>query len=197
MKVNFFNSSSAFRIWLKSNHDKCSELWIGFYKVASGKHGLTYSDAVDQALCFGWIDGLKKTVDADSYSHRFSPRKPNSKWSAINLQRAKRLLAAGNMEAAGLKALEAADAKSRAYSCEQRNSAKLSPGQERQFRACTEAWKFFQAQPSWYRRTASWWVISAKREETTQRRLSSLIAYSLKGKTIPPLTRNPKRRASK
>jgi len=189
MKVTFFQSSSALRIWLKTNHLKCTELWIGVHKIASGKPGVTYSEAVEQALCFGWIDGVKKSVDANSYTHRFTPRKPNSKWSAVNLERARKLVAAGSMEAAGLKAFEGAEVSSRSYSYEQRNSANLSAAQERQFRASNKAWEFFQAQPPWYRRTASWWVISAKKEETRQKRLTRLIAHSFAGQTIPPLTR--------
>jgi uncharacterized protein YdeI (YjbR/CyaY-like superfamily) len=189
MKVEFFQSSSALRDWLKANHDKCTELWIGFHKIASGKPSVTYATAVEQALCFGWIDGVKKSVDSYSYTHRFTPRKPKSKWSAVNLERAHKLLAQGSMEAAGLKAFQNADVASRAYSYEQRDAAKLSAADERQFHARKKAWQFFQAQAPWYRRTATWWVISAKKEETRKTRLASLIAHSLIGKTIPPLTR--------
>lgn len=153
---------------------------------------MTYSEAVEQALCFGWIDGIKKTVDANSYTHRFTPRKPKSKWSALNLERARRLLADGNMEAAGRKAFEGANVASRSYSYEQRNSATLSAAQQGQFRASKKAWQFFLAQAPWYRRTSVWWIISAKKEETRQKRLSRLIAHSLAGETIPPLTRKPR-----
>jgi uncharacterized protein YdeI (YjbR/CyaY-like superfamily) len=189
MKVKYFRSAPALRAWLKGNHERCAELWVGFYKLGSGKSSATYAEAVEQALCFGWIDGVKKSVDADSYTHRFTPRKPNSKWSAVNLQRARRLKAAGSMEAAGLKAFEAADLGSRSYSYEQRDSAKLTAEQERQFRGHPKAWEFFQSQAPWYRRTATWWVISAKKEETRQKRLASLVKHSLASATIPPLTR--------
>lgn len=199
MKVRFFKSSSALRSWLKTHHGNCTELWIGFHKISSGRTSVTYSEAVEQALCFGWIDGVKKSVDANSYTHRFTPRKPRSKWSAINIERARKLLATGAMETAGRKAFEGADVGSRSYSYEQRNSATLSAAQQRQFRARKKAWEFFQAQPPGYRRTATWWVISAKKEETRQKRLATLIAHSLAAETIPPLTRKgtlPKRNQS-
>jgi uncharacterized protein YdeI (YjbR/CyaY-like superfamily) len=192
MKVRFFKSPSELRAWFKANHDKQRELWIGFHKIASGKPSVTYSEAVEQALCFGWIDGVKKSVDATSYTHRFSPRKATSKWSVINLERARKLAATGSMDPAGLKALERANVASRAYSYEQRNAARLNEAEERQFRESNRAWEFFQAQAPWYRRTASWWVISAKKEETRQKRLVSLIAHSLAQETIPPLTRKPR-----
>jgi uncharacterized protein YdeI (YjbR/CyaY-like superfamily) len=191
MKVKYFKSPTALRGWLEANHDRCTELWVGFYKIASGKPSVTYAEAVEQALCFGWIDGVKKSVDANSYTHRFTPRKPNSKWSALNLERARKLKAAGSMEAAGLKAFEAADVVTRSYSYEQRNSAKLNLAEEGKFRACQKAWDFFQAQAPWYRRTASWWVISAKKEETREKRLARLIAHSLAGEAVPPLNRKP------
>jgi uncharacterized protein YdeI (YjbR/CyaY-like superfamily) len=190
-KVRFFKFPSILRAWLKAHHGKCTELWIGFHKISSGKPSVTYSEAVEQALCFGWIDGVKKSIDANSYTQRFTPRKPKSKWSAVNIERARRLLATGAMETAGRKAFDGANVASRSYSYEQRNSAKLSAAQQRQFRARRQAWAFFQAQPPWYRRTASWWVISAKKEETRQKRLAVLIAHSLAAETIPPLTRKP------
>ena len=191
MKIRFFKSPSELRAWFKANHEKRRELWIGFHKIGSGKPTVSYSEAVEQALCFGWIDGVKKSVDANSYTHRFSPRKPRSKWSAVNLERARKLVASGTMEAAGLQALQGAKAASRAYSYEQRDSARLSETDERQFRRSEKAWQFFQNQAPWYRRTASWWVISAKKEETRQKRLAGLIAHSLEQETIPPLTRKP------
>jgi uncharacterized protein YdeI (YjbR/CyaY-like superfamily) len=191
MNLRFFESPTALRAWLKANHRKQTELWIGIHKIGSGKPSVTYSEAVEQALCFGWIDGVKKSVDADSYTHRFSPRRAKSKWSAINLERARNLVTSGRMRLAGLKAFEAAEPTSRSYSYEQRNAAKLSPVDERQFRGRPKAWQFFQAQPPGYRRTATWWVISAKKQGTRQRRLDQLIAHSQAAEKIPLLTRKP------
>jgi uncharacterized protein YdeI (YjbR/CyaY-like superfamily) len=189
MKVTFFESASALRGWFETNHGSCSELWIGFHRIGSRKPTVTYEEAVEQALCFGWIDGIKKSVNAHSYTHRFTPRKPTSRWSAINQERVRRLIAAGSMEATGLRAFQNADVSSRSYSYEQRTSAQLSRAQQNRFRTNKRAWAFFQSQPPWYRRTASWWVVSAKKEETREKRLSALIAHSLAEKTIPPLTR--------
>jgi uncharacterized protein YdeI (YjbR/CyaY-like superfamily) len=163
---------------------KTNELWIGFYKKLSGKPSLTYSDAVEEALCFGWIDGLRKSLDASAYTIRFTPRKPKSKWSAVNIKRMQSLIEAQRLHAAGLKAFEGARDQQRAYSYEQRNDAKLDRTGERQFRANENAWLFFQAQAPWYRRTATFWVISAKKEETRRSRLTRLIDCSDRGQTI-------------
>ena len=162
MKVIHFKSAAEFRQWLEANHDRVAELWVGFYKKNSGRTGITYGEAVDEALCFGWIDGLKKRVDELSYTHRFSPRKPRSIWSLINIRRAKELKKLGRMTPAGLKAFEARDPeRSGMYSFENR-PRKLDAAHERIFRADKKAWAFFQAQPPGYQRTACWWVMSAK-----------------------------------
>lgn len=191
MKVTFFKSVSEFRTWLKENHSNHTELWVGFRKKASGKPSVSYPEAVEEALCFGWIDGLKKRVDADSYTHRFTPRRPKSQWSAVNIARARKLIAGRRMSRAGLMAFEGVEDTSRTYSYEQRNAAELSAVEKRQFHGHTAAWEFFQSQAPWYRRTATWWVISAKREETRRRRLNQLIADSAAARTILPLTRKP------
>ncbi|HET9495869.1 MAG TPA: YdeI/OmpD-associated family protein, partial [Chloroflexia bacterium] len=155
-----------------------------------GKPSITWPEAVDQALCFGWIDGIRKSVDADSYMNRFTPRRPRSTWSAVNIKRVQELTEAGLMRPAGIAAFEKrTDDNSAIYSYEQRD-ARLDPEYERQIRANEAAWNFFQAQPPWYRRTASRWVMSAKREETRRKRLAALIEDSAHGRTIPPLTRN-------
>jgi uncharacterized protein YdeI (YjbR/CyaY-like superfamily) len=190
MKPAFFASPDAFRAWLEKHHDHAQELWVGFHKKSSGKPSITWPQSVDAALCFGWIDGIRRSVNAESYTIRFTPRKPDSTWSAINIKRVGELRKMGVMQPAGLKAFERRqDDKSAIYSYEQRRTAKLSEAYEKQFRATKKAWIFFQAQPPWYRRTASWWVISAKKEETRLKRLATLIEDSEKGQAIAPLKR--------
>ena len=178
MKVTFFKSATECRRWLEQNHDKATELWFGFYKKKSGKPGITYPEALDEALCFGWIDGLKKSVDESSYTFRFTPRQPKSIWSVVNTKRAEELRQLGRMKPAGLKALAARDPeRSGIYSFENR-PRKLSASCEKEFKAHKEAWEFFQAQPPGYKRTASFWVMSAKQEATRLRRLARLISAS-------------------
>jgi uncharacterized protein YdeI (YjbR/CyaY-like superfamily) len=195
MKPRFFAKPADFRRWLERNHDKSAELWVGFYKKGSGKPSITWPEAVDQALCFGWIDGLRKSVDDDSYMIRFTPRTARSTWSAVNIKRAKELIGEGLMQPAGLKAFEArADDRSAIYSYEQRKTAELDSAQTKQFQKNRKAWEFFQAQPPGYRRSAAHWVVSAKQEETRARRLSQLIEDSERGKAIGPLRRPTKSR---
>lgn len=188
MKVQYFKTAAAFRQWLEANHAGVRELWVGFHKKATGLGGLTYAEAVDEALCFGWIDGLKKRVDDRSYTHRFTPRKPKSAWSRINLQHVGRLTKAGRMRPAGLAAYAARDPKkSGVYSFE--NAAReLAEEEERRFRVDKTAWDFFQQQPPGYRRTAIWWVVSAKKQETRDRRLAQLMEDSRKAKRLGLLT---------
>lgn len=183
-KPRFFRTEAAFRKWLETNHDRKDELWVGFYKKASGKGGLTYKEAVDQALCFGWIDGKVQTVDEDSYRQRFTPRRKTSTWSAININRIGELEKLGLMHPAGLKAFEERDpAKTGQYSFE--NAPEFTAAQKKRFRANRAAWEFFQAQPPGYRRTVTWWVTSAKKEETRERRLNILIEDSAAGRRVP------------
>lgn len=180
MNIKFFKSAAECRQWLERNHDQVTEQWFGFYKKNSGKRGITYQEALDEALCFGWIDGLKKSVDDSSYTYRFTPRKPKSIWSQVNTKRAGALRKLGRMKPAGLKALAARDpARSGIYSFENR-PRKLSASCENEFKAHKEAWEFFQAQPPGYKRTCSFWVMSAKQEATRLRRLGSLIGASEK-----------------
>jgi uncharacterized protein YdeI (YjbR/CyaY-like superfamily) len=177
-KVTFFTSQTQFRTWLERNHAKAPELWVGFYKRRSGRAGITYRQALDEALCWGWIDGVRKGVDDISYTTRFTPRKPKSNWSLVNIDRARELTKRGQMTAAGLKAFDERDEdKARRYSYEQ-ESPKLDRAYEKRFRANAKAWGFFQSQPAGYKRTATWWVMSAKREETRMRRLATLIEDS-------------------
>src|SRR5271165_1814551 len=184
MKPRFFASQSAFRSWLAKHHAEARELWVGFYRKESGKGGITYPRALDEALCFGWIDGLRKAVDDSSYTIRFTPRKADSIWSAVNTRRVEELTKLGRMQRPGLAAFQTRDLKkSQQYSYE-RNNCRLEAAHEKQFKANAEAWEFFRAQTPWYQRTTTWWVVSAKREGTRLKRLATLIADSEKGRRI-------------
>jgi len=192
VKPTFFATAGELREWLERNHATATELFVGFYKRRSGKPSITWQELVDEELCFGWIDGIRQGIDEVSYSNRITPRKPRSTWSAINIARAKELIRLGRMHPAGLKAFEQrTDERSAIYSYEQRKSARLQRGAERSFRANQKAWTFFQAQAPGYRQAATWWVISAKREETRKKRLATLIADSALGRAIGPLRRRP------
>jgi uncharacterized protein YdeI (YjbR/CyaY-like superfamily) len=186
----FFATPANFRAWLESNADTETELLVGFHKKGSGKPGITWPEAVDQALCFGWIDGVRRSLGDDSYSIRFTPRQPRSIWSAVNIRRAQELIDLGQMQAAGLAAFEArTHDRSAIYSYEQRQTATLPTEYERRLQDNAEAWAFFQSQPPWYRRTATHWVVSAKREETRLKRLATLIDDSARGRKIGQLVR--------
>lgn len=186
----FFPTPADFRAWLAENHDKKQVLWVGFYKTSSGKPSITWPESVDQALCFGWIDGVRQGIDSTSYAIRFTPRKPRSTWSAVNIKRAKELIEQGLMHPAGQKAFEElADENSAIYSYEQRHAAVLDAADDQKFRANEKAWAFFQAQPRSYQKAALWWIVSAKKKETQAKRLDELIANSEQGRTVPPLTR--------
>jgi len=190
--ILFFRTPEKLRKWFEKNHDRIVEQWIGFYKRDSGKPSITWPESVDEALCFGWIDGLRKSIDAVSYKIRFTPRKPRSIWSSVNSKRAQELKEMGRMHSSGLKVFENRDLKrSGLYAYEQRQH-QLDPAFEKEFRKNKQAWNFFQSQPPWYRRTVSWWVMSAKREETRTRRLASLIKDSANGRTIRELRRTKK-----
>jgi uncharacterized protein YdeI (YjbR/CyaY-like superfamily) len=191
MRIEFFATAADFRSWLQANHGKEKELAVGFCKKDSGKPSVTYSEALAEALCFGWIDGVRNRIDADRYRIRFTPRNPRSRWSEVNIQRVRKLIEDGKMASAGLAAFAGAESKTRAYSYEQRNTAKLDAASEGRLRANQPAWEFFQTQPPWYRRTATWWVISAKKQETREKRLDQLIADSARGKAIKPMERKP------
>jgi uncharacterized protein YdeI (YjbR/CyaY-like superfamily) len=184
MKARFFKTPADFRQWLEKNHASAQELWVGYYKKDSGKVGLTWKESVDEALCFGWIDGIRKSLDEISYMNRFTPRRPRSVWSNVNIKRVGELIQANLMQPAGLKAFEARKAdKSGIYAFEQKDH-KLSDEYERRLKANQPAWEFFQKQPPSYRRTIIWWVMSAKKEETRQRRLDQLIADSAEGRRV-------------
>src|SRR6266436_6391239 len=195
MKTLFFATPADFCAWLERNHATEKEASIGFYKRDCGKPSMTWPESVDAALCYGWIDGVRHSIDAISYRIRFTPRKPTSTWSAINAKRVTELTKLGLMRPAGVKAFEARKGdKTGIYAYEQRKTAKLSRDHEKQFRANKRAWEFFQSQPAWYRRTATYRVISAKQEETRLRRLAQLITDSERGLCIKELRRPGKKK---
>jgi uncharacterized protein YdeI (YjbR/CyaY-like superfamily) len=186
----FFATPADLRRWFETNAARKAEVLVGFHRRGSGKPSITWPESVDQALCFGWIDGVRRRIDDTSYSIRFTPRRKGSNWSAINIARAKELAAAGLMTPAGLAAFAARrDDRSAIYAYEQRKHAAFTPEQEKRFRKNAKAWRFFSAQASWYRRNVAHWVTSAKKEETRERRLATLIADSAAGRTIRHLTR--------
>jgi len=190
MEPIFFATPADFRAWLEEHHATETELIVGFHKKSSGRPSITWPEAVDQALCFGWIDGVRRRIDDDSYSNRFTPRKPRSNWSAINVKRVAELTELGLMHPAGLAAFERrSDDRTAIYAYEQRQTAKLEPAMEARFKEDARAWAWFEAQPPHYRRAATYWVTSAKKPETRERRLEQLIADSAAGRTVPPLTR--------
>lgn len=192
-KPHFFPSPSPWRAWLEKHHAEADELWVGLYKRDTGRPSITWPEAVDSALCFGWIDGIRKSIDDISYKIRFTPRQPRSVWSAINVKRATELSSLGLMHPAGLVAFEKrAGNRSEIYSYEQRKAAKLPAAYEKEFRNDSGAWKFFQSQPPGYQRICSWWVISAKKEETRWKRLAALIEHSSRQRKIPALARPPR-----
>lgn len=189
-KPKFFASPAEWHAWLATHHADAEELWVGFYKRDSGRPSITWPESVDGALCFGWIDGVRKSIDAVSYMIRFTPRKPRSIWSAINIRRARELQKLGVMHPAGLAAFEKRDGdRSAIYAYEQRKTANLPVEFEKQFRKQSQAWKFFQSQAPWYRRTSTYWVISAKKEETRVKRLATLMDCSAQKQKIPSLNR--------
>jgi len=192
MEIRFFKTPADFRAWLEKHHATAQELWVGFYKKDSGKPSLTWPESVDEALCFGWIDGIRKSVDETSYKIRFTPRRPRSIWSAVNIGRVEELTRQGRMRPAGELAFQArTENRSGIYAYEQRAPELVEPygGKLRRNKA---AWKFFAAQTASYRKAASWWVLSAKREETRLRRLEKLIEDSAAGRTLAQYTRAKK-----
>lgn len=179
-----FASAATFRKWLSRNHAKAKELWVLFYKKDSGRGGITYPEAVDEALCFGWIDGVRKSVDEHSYTNRFTPRTRRSAWSTANVRRVAELTKARRMDESGLKVFRERDlSRSEIHSYERKN-ARLDPALLRRFKANETAWTFFEAQPPGYRRIITWWIVSGKKEETRCKRLDTLIAHCERGARI-------------
>ena len=187
MKPTFFESPAKFRAWLQKHHRTATELWVGYRKKATGKPSITWQESVDEALCFGWIDGIRKSVDAESYMNRFTPRRQGSVWSAVNTRRAAELIKAGRMRAAGRQAYEARDSAKTSALSARRDAPSFDATCQAQFKANREAWEFFLAQPPGYRKMATWFVMSGKREETRARRLDELIALSAARQRLVPM----------
>jgi uncharacterized protein YdeI (YjbR/CyaY-like superfamily) len=190
MEPIFFKSPQEFYDWLEEHHETESEVYVGMHKKHTGKRAMSWSEAVDQALCFGWIDGRANAIDEDSYMQRFTPRRPGSNWSKINIAKVAKLTEEGRMRPAGLRAFEArTGARSGQFSYEERHQARLTEEHERRLRADAAAWEYWQARPPGYRKEATFWVMSAKREETRERRLNQLIEDCASGQHIKPLRR--------
>ena len=190
--VTFFKTPAEFRKWLAKNHATAVELWVGFYKKDSGKPSITWPESVDEALCVGWIDGIRKNLDETSYTIRFTRRKAGSIWSAVNIKRAGELIELERMKPAGLEAFEKRrEDRSRRYSYEQQG-AKLAGEYEEKLKANPEAWQFFKAQPPGYQKVVGWWVMSAKKEETRLRRLLQLIVKCAKNEKIDSMSPSKK-----
>jgi len=193
-KPTFFATPANMRGWFERHHATTPELLVGFHKRHTGTPSVTWPESVDVALCFGWIDGIRRSIDKDRYSIRFTPRRPTSIWSAINVKRMRALMAGGLVTPAGRTAFEKRTAKkSGIYSYEQRHEASFTPAFTRRFKAQAAAWKFFQAQAPWYRKVCTHWVMTAKKEETRERRLEQLMSDSARGQRIGLLNWKPAR----
>lgn len=191
MTIRFFSTPYAFRLWLKRHHQQRRVLLVGFRKRHTGQASITWPEAVDEALCFGWIDGVRHRLDDDSYTIRFTPRRPGSIWSTVNLRRMRALIRARRVSRHGLKVYEERNRKkTRLYAYEQTKQWRFSPNYARQLRANRRAWSWFQAQAPWYRRTVTHWVQRAAQEATRLRRLATLIECSARGHPIGPLDRS-------
>jgi uncharacterized protein YdeI (YjbR/CyaY-like superfamily) len=188
MKPIYFTTPEEWRAWLEAHHETATEVFVGFHKRATGTPSMTWSEAVDEALCFGWIDGVRRSVDDTRYTNRFTPRRPGSNWSAVNIAKVEALEKAGKMTEAGRAAFaKRRDDRSKVYSYEQRYEAAFEPEAERRFRANRTAWSYWTSQPPGYRATATFWVMDAKRPETREKRLTTLIDDSAAGRRIQPL----------
>jgi uncharacterized protein YdeI (YjbR/CyaY-like superfamily) len=188
MKIRFFATPNDFRAWLEKNHATADELWVGFHKKATGLPSITWPESVDEALCFGWIDGVRRSLDATSYAIRFSPRRPVSTWSVVNIRRVEVLTAEGRMTDAGRRAFEARRAhRVGIYSYEQREHA-IDDALFDRLRANKAAWMFWEGQRASYRKAAAWWVVSARTVATREKRLDILIADSAAGRRVAQMT---------
>ncbi|WP_294252260.1 YdeI family protein [uncultured Chryseobacterium sp.] len=184
MKPTFFSTPQEFRQWLEKNHQTEKELLVGFYKVGTGKPSMTWSESVDQALCFGWIDGVRRSIDEESYSIRFTPRKPTSIWSAVNIRKMEELTTTGLMTEAGLKAFALRKEERSAIYSHEKEPAVLDPAFEKQFKANKKAWEFFITQAPSYQKVVLHWIMGAKQEKTRISRLEKTIRESEMGKRV-------------
>jgi len=189
MEAKFFQHPDDFRQWLEENHQSEEELWVGFYKKATGIPSITWPESVEEALCFGWIDGLRKSIDEKSYKIRFTPRRPDSNWSQVNLNMMEKLIDNGKMQPAGLKAFQERDPSKSKKASYERKQIELPEEYKDQIKEHPEAWSFFQELAPGYKKQSIHWVMQAKREATRQRRLNILIESAAEGKKIPQLRR--------
>jgi uncharacterized protein YdeI (YjbR/CyaY-like superfamily) len=195
MKPRFFAKPADFRAWLEKHHAAHDELLVGFYKKGSGRPSITWPESVDEALCFGWIDGVRRGLGDEAYTIRFTPRRARSIWSAVNVAKVAELTKLGRMRPVGERAFAARTLeRTGVYSFERLEAAKLTKAQEAMLRANRKAAAFFDAQPPGYRKVATHWVVSAKKEETRERRLKRLIADSAAGRRIGVLERPDRKR---
>jgi len=195
VKPTFFARPADLREWLERHHETKPELWVGFYRKDSGRPSITWPEAVDEALCLGWIDGIRKRIDENAYVIRFTPRKRSSRWSTVNVARVSVLTRERRMRPAGRAAFEArTEARTGVYAYEQRDQAQLDAGAAREFRANAQAWAFFADQPPGYRHLCIWWIVSAKKDETRRKRLAILIGHSAKGERLPQFRPAPRSR---
>ncbi|MBM3907482.1 MAG: YdeI/OmpD-associated family protein [Gemmatimonadetes bacterium] len=192
MKPRFFRTLKSLRAWFTNHGSSERELWIGYYKKASGKRGVVYKEALDEALCWGWIDGQIRSLDADCYMQRWTPRKPTSNWSNVNVRKVQALIAAGRMQPAGLAAFERRKAERTGVYSFEKAPPKFAPAFLKRFKANAKAWAFFEAQPPGYRRTCADYVMSAKREETRERRFALVLKHSGQQERIPLLAPAPR-----
>ena len=181
-EVHAFPSAAAFRAWLEANHGTESELWVGYYRKGTGKRSLTYAEAVEEALCFGWIDGLTYRVNDEMHTNRFTPRRPSSNWSAINIAKVAELTAAGRMQEAGIRAFEGRDRRKDAVYSYEREPLDLSPDMLARLSSDPQASAYWAGETPSFRRQAAFWVMSAKRPETRERRFDTLLADSRAGR---------------
>jgi uncharacterized protein YdeI (YjbR/CyaY-like superfamily) len=192
--VQFFETPAKLRAWFETNHDTATELWLGYHLKRTGRPSVTWQDAVDQELCFGWIDSVRYSMDGDRTAQRLTPRRKRSVWSNVNMKRYRELEDMGLVHPAGRAAFENRNvARSGIYSYEVRSRG-LDAAAQAEFRKHKRAWEFFESQAPSYRRTAGWWVVSAKRDETRQRRLESLIEHSKRGERMPAFVSPSRRR---
>ena len=186
-KPLFFQNQSAFRDWLLLNHENKTELWVGYYKKHTGKPSLTWPQSVDEGLCFGWIDGLRKSIDASRYMIRFTPRNPNSHWSHVNSERIKKLTKLGLVVPAGLAAYAKRTAKNTGMTAYEQAKVSLDKHYEKQILGNKKAWAYYSSLPPSTRKRYGWWIMNAKLEATRQRRIAVLIESSEKGEIIPAM----------
>jgi uncharacterized protein YdeI (YjbR/CyaY-like superfamily) len=186
----FFPTPEALRAWFAAHHATAEQVWVGYHKTGTGRASITWAESVDEALCVGWIDAVRKRLDEHTYAIRFTRRKPTSTWSAVNVRRVAELTAGGRMQPAGLAAFaRRSEERSGTYAYEQREEPQLGPDERAVFAADPVAWEYFSGQAPWYRRTATWWVVSAKRPATRARRLAQLVADSHDGRRLAHLDR--------